>query len=977
MEATSAGQIGLDLVINKNGFDRQMVGIQGMAKKAGKALAAAFTTKKLIDFGKQCISLGSDLQEVQNVVDVTFPAMSSKVDKFAKKAAESFGLSETMAKKYTGTFGAMAKAFGFSEKAAYDMSTTLTGLAGDVASFYNISQDEAYTKLKSVFTGETETLKDLGVVMTQNALDAYAMANGYGKTTAAMTEAEKVSLRYAFVQNQLTAAAGDFARTSGSWANQVRILSLQFDSLRASIGQGLINVLTPVIRVINILISKIVTAAKAFASLTSIFNKDASSSAMKISNSYDTAAASAGNLGSAADTAGTKASKAASKASKAAEKAAKKMRTVMGFDQIDKLSDNSQTSSGGSGGSGGTGGVGSGGISGGSSGLDVSSDAGKNVSNLASVKIPKSLLESLERFKTAVKGLSSVISSGLKWGYENVLKPLGKWTISKLAPKLLDVLSGAIRVVTEVIKALAPMGKWLWDKFLSKIANFAGSAIIKFLDLFAKGLNTLADWIGKHPDLFQAFVGGITAAAVAFKAAKLPGMIQGIVRSFQPMGKMFTKISGIFMNFSKVIGFITSPLGIAVVAVGGLVAAGILLYKNWDKIKKSAFYKSITKIVKSFKDLYKQIKNNLHPIQDFKKNWEGIKDKKAKIEAEVKEKVEGAIAKLQEGWESIQDKAASLVAEAKEKASGAIESLKEKWESIQSKAASLVAEAKEKASGVLESLKEKWESIKDRAAALTAEAKEKASGALDKLKSGWESIKDREAALVAEAKEKVSGALDKVKSGWNTVANKTATLTAKAENAASKTISSIKSAWDVVKDRKAKLTATAINKNSKTLKAIKSGWNSISSKTETLTAKFKDVFTAPLKRAWNGIAKAINGAIRTVNKIPGVNIKGRLPMLASGGYVQKNTPQLAMIGDNRHQGEVVAPEDKLQSMALSAAQMASGSGNAEMIALLRKIVAILSALDLRVFLDGKDITEKVVKNINDKRRSTGKPVIII
>ncbi len=157
--ADSVGQIGLDLVVNKNSFDKQMAGIQGLATKAGKTLAAAFAVKKIMILEKSAIKLGSDLTEVQNVVDVTFPKMSKQIDAFAKNAALSFGLSETMAKKFTGTFGAMAKAFGFSESAAYDMSTTLTGLAGDVASFYNLSQDEAYTKLKSVFTGETETLK--------------------------------------------------------------------------------------------------------------------------------------------------------------------------------------------------------------------------------------------------------------------------------------------------------------------------------------------------------------------------------------------------------------------------------------------------------------------------------------------------------------------------------------------------------------------------------------------------------------------------------------------------------------------------------------------------------------------------------------------------------------------------------------------------------------------------------------------------
>ncbi len=212
----------------------------GTFKKAGIVLAGAFAVKQIVDFGKECIELGSDLSEVQNVVDVTFPKMKAQVNDFAKSAAGNFGLSETMAKKFTGAYGAMSKSFGFTEKEAYNMSTALTGLAGDVASFYNLSQDEAYTKLKSVFTGETETLKDLGVVMTQNALDAYAMANGYGKVTAKMSEQEKVALRYKFVQDQLSASAGDFLRTSDSWANQTRLLSLQFESLKASIGQGLI-----------------------------------------------------------------------------------------------------------------------------------------------------------------------------------------------------------------------------------------------------------------------------------------------------------------------------------------------------------------------------------------------------------------------------------------------------------------------------------------------------------------------------------------------------------------------------------------------------------------------------------------------------------------------------------------------------------------------------------------------------------------
>lgn len=219
--------------------------------KLGKAIAAAQIAEKLYEFSKEAIELGSDLEEVQNVVDVTFETMSDSVNQFAKDAQKTAGLSEKMAKQYVGTFGAMADSFGFTEAEAYEMSTALTQLTGDVASFYNLSQDEAMNKLKGVFTGETEALKELGVVMTQAALDNYALANGYEKTTSAMTEQEKVALRYQFVMDQLSASSGDFVRTQDSWANQSKILSLQWESLMATLGSGMIDVLTPGMEFLN------------------------------------------------------------------------------------------------------------------------------------------------------------------------------------------------------------------------------------------------------------------------------------------------------------------------------------------------------------------------------------------------------------------------------------------------------------------------------------------------------------------------------------------------------------------------------------------------------------------------------------------------------------------------------------------------------------------------------------------------------
>lgn len=206
-----------------------------LAFKAAVVAVTAATTK----FVKSALELASDLEEVQNVVDVTFGDMSESVNVFSKNAIAQFGLSETYAKRYAGTFGAMAKSFGYNTEEAVKMSTALTGLVGDVASFYNLDSDVAYTKLKSVFTGETESLKDLGIVMTQTALDQYALEKGYSKTTKQMTEQEKVALRYQFIMEKLSGATGDYTRTADSWANMTRTAKLEIQSLAAEIGSEL------------------------------------------------------------------------------------------------------------------------------------------------------------------------------------------------------------------------------------------------------------------------------------------------------------------------------------------------------------------------------------------------------------------------------------------------------------------------------------------------------------------------------------------------------------------------------------------------------------------------------------------------------------------------------------------------------------------------------------------------------------------
>ena len=205
-------------------------------------LAKLVSGAAIVRFGKQCIEAASNLQEVANVVDVTFGQNADKVNKWAKTQAANFGLSETAAKRYIGTYGTMAKQFDMTSSQAASMGIELTKLTGDVASFYNLEDKVAATKLKAIFTGETEGLKELGVVMTETQLNAYAMTKGLGKTTKEMSEQEKVLLRYNYTMEKLAHAQGDFARTSDGYANSVRGLKLQLENMKVEIGNELIPV---------------------------------------------------------------------------------------------------------------------------------------------------------------------------------------------------------------------------------------------------------------------------------------------------------------------------------------------------------------------------------------------------------------------------------------------------------------------------------------------------------------------------------------------------------------------------------------------------------------------------------------------------------------------------------------------------------------------------------------------------------------
>lgn len=215
------------------------------------------------------IDLASDLAEVQNVVNTTFEENTGEIDGWAKAAKTAYGMSELKAKRYTSTMGAMLKSMKLGDKQVLSMSEGVAGLAGDMASFYNLEHDEAFEKIKSGIAGETEGLKSLGINMSAANLEAFALSEGITKSYASMTQAEQATLRYNYLMQATADAQGDFAKTSDGYANQQRILDTTLEELSATVGSLFLPAATAVVGILNTLAGGARDVASAIAGMFS------------------------------------------------------------------------------------------------------------------------------------------------------------------------------------------------------------------------------------------------------------------------------------------------------------------------------------------------------------------------------------------------------------------------------------------------------------------------------------------------------------------------------------------------------------------------------------------------------------------------------------------------------------------------------------------------------------------------------------
>lgn len=229
----------------------------GMVSVGGK-LTLGLTTP-LVVAAKQMVSSASDYQENLNKIDVAFGKSGKAVTKWAKNAKKQFGMSNNEALEATALFGDMATAMGITQESALEMSMTLAGLAGDMASFKNADVKQVMTALKGVFTGETESIKEFGIILTQTNLEEFA--SKIGKNYKEMSQAEKVQLRYNYVLEAGRNSMGDYERTADGTANTLRTFKKSVEDLLTVFGANLLPSVTKIVGKMTEMVDSLASAS--------------------------------------------------------------------------------------------------------------------------------------------------------------------------------------------------------------------------------------------------------------------------------------------------------------------------------------------------------------------------------------------------------------------------------------------------------------------------------------------------------------------------------------------------------------------------------------------------------------------------------------------------------------------------------------------------------------------------------------------
>jgi phage-related protein len=822
--------------------------------------------------------------------------------------------------------------------------------------------------------------------MTQSALDQYALANGYGKTTSAMTEQEKVALRLDFVQKQLSAASGDFIRTSDSWANQVRVMQLQLQSLKATVGQGLINLFTPVLRVINILLGKLATLANAFKSFTELITGKKSSGQTGTSGAglagTDAIADTADQYGDAANNA-EKLADATNDTADATKKATKAAKGYLSpLDEINNYSTDKSTDS-------------SSKVPGATGGLaDQMKDAVQNVDygKLAEGetvldKMSKPLKKIIDRFKQLAKLIAKGFWDGLG-DYEPILDGIKK-DLDSIWKSLKDIFTDS-----EVAKA----ANNFFDSFAYAIGQVAGSfarigltiaqniigGIEKFLKQNTQRIkNYLIDMFNIGSEIAQ--IGGNLAVAFAdvFGEETAQQITANLIGIFTEIGMVLTEtaaklgrdilnmIAQPFIDNKDILkSAIEGSLGVIETVTSGVLTVvqnlSDAISRLYDEHVKPFFDSIANGLSSIFETLITGYNTYVLPVlqglaEQFKGLLEGpLGDAILKIETFLGKLIDS----LKLLWESVLVPLINwIIANLLPVVAEIINVVGTVTIKVMKSLIKIIGDVADTLSGIIDFLvgvftgdwELAWQGIKEIADGAWSFIKDVVSGA-------WEIIKTVTKGALSIIKSIISTAWNAIKALtstiWNAIKKTLSGLWSSLKSTASTVFNAIKtkvaSVWDSVKNKTSQVWENVTTFVSNKVEAIKNAIiNKFNAARDAVRSAFEgivDFIKAPINQAISIVNNAvgmINNAIGGIesafsfgpwtvptpfgSKTIGFHATfpriGTIPYLASGAVIPPRSEFLAVLGDQKKGNNLEAPESLLRQIVREESGKGQGDGN--------------------------------------------------
>lgn len=976
--ATGVGDIFLDLKLNKQPFEKGLNETKASASLAGRKIGLAIGGAIAGAVGAVGFSaLVSSTAKLGDAIDKTSQKMGMSAQAYQEwdfimqrcgTSMESMTMAmKTLASSAVTSKDALAE-LGISQEEVASLSQEQL-FARTIQALQNVEDTTRRTYLAGQLLGRGAT--ELGAVLNMSASETDALRQRVYELGGVMS------------QQAVTASA--------QYTDAMLDLKMAFRGVSDTVAVTVLPIITSAIN--KVIIPVILRAVAVVRYFGNIFASMFGGLGKNIKTAFG-AKAQKQNIGFGKSMGGiSKGIGGAGKSAKKAKKAVKELnRELMGFDKINKLSKKQKADGGGgAGGAGGAGGVG---------------DMGLEPMGLDSTN----------------KKLGIFGKLGEK------LRPIWK--------ALGDVFKAVIRLFKAIGKALAPVGKWIWEHLIKPFGKLLGMAIVGVLEGIAGAFNIVALFVEKHPRLAVMILAVATALFAFKRLGGIMGILLGVNKGMMKLVKafsFFTKgnviilaltaialaIGYIYQNWDKIkktkFGKALIKVGNALKTVGKLIWKSIVVrFKLMVAVVKIAW--AVLKKIGSFlsSKFKKAVEVASKPVQALKDAWAGIKDKTVELKGKIGEGIEnlgeaigdktaeitlglkdnfsGAWDKVKDTWDGVKNKTAELLTSLKDTFKSAWDKISGTWNSITGKTAEFIATMKDTFSGIWNGIKSKWSEAKtalvDKTASLVAKMTDTFSSVWNGAKTKWNEAKtalaDKTATLTAKMADAFSSVWSGIKSKWDeaktNLTNKTATLKAQLENAFSGGLSAFKTKWnnakDDVKGKTATLKATLDDNFSSGLSKFKEKWKKAKDAIKGKTAEIKMKFTDSLKKGWNALAKKVNSA-RGKSALA-KKLLPAMPTLAQGGWVDKNTPQLAVVGDNRHEPEIVAPDSKLMAMARQASQEAvKNSSNAQVVSLLSQLLIAVQNQNTNIYLDGKAISNNTVKHINQDTRRTGKLAIIV